>query len=272
MQQMPNKETATIHDYAAMPRGFGFGTCAICGTALIYNYMIVSADGNRFVVGCECVNKRGDKRLKAEVRKFRLDAAAAKRTAEKAAATRARHEAERAANGGLTNAELYKKQREEERAAGALALEATHGELFAKLRADRNPLSLDIIANALHWGNISEKQLALLNKISAEIDRRAAMINDYFGEVGKRYTQRLTVASVFCIYHAQYFGDVDRYIVIAHNEAGNTFKYLGSTPESLPAKGETADVTFTVKDHSDYYDQRRDETTKQTRIARPKTK
>lgn len=39
------------------------GTCAYCGTAIVNMYDIVSSDGKKFHVGCECVNKTGDTKL-----------------------------------------------------------------------------------------------------------------------------------------------------------------------------------------------------------------
>lgn len=39
------------------------GTCAYCGTYILNMYKIESADGKRFHVGCDCVEKTGDKHL-----------------------------------------------------------------------------------------------------------------------------------------------------------------------------------------------------------------
>lgn len=62
------------------------GTCNYCGTGIAHECLIQSADGKRFVVGCECVKRTGDRGLKNAVklaqRKARQEKAAAKRQAE----------------------------------------------------------------------------------------------------------------------------------------------------------------------------------------------
>jgi hypothetical protein len=37
------------------------GSCDYCGTGIMYACLIQSSDGKRFKVGCDCVNKTGDK-------------------------------------------------------------------------------------------------------------------------------------------------------------------------------------------------------------------
>lgn len=63
------------------------GTCAFCGTAIQNLFGIESADGRRFHVGSECVNKTGDAGLKrsvgAAVRKVASDKRAAKSAADR---------------------------------------------------------------------------------------------------------------------------------------------------------------------------------------------
>lgn len=111
----------------ALPPGYHCGTCAVCGMPLMNNYLIKSADGRTFSVGCECVLKRGDRSLvdavKAEERKRRREAYAIKKAAEREARMERRRkereaklEAERARNGGLTDEEL-RKRREDDLAA-----------------------------------------------------------------------------------------------------------------------------------------------------------
>lgn len=54
------------------------GCCAYCGMGIRYEYMIVSADGKGFTVGCDCVAKVGDAGLKKVVdqERRRIEAAA----------------------------------------------------------------------------------------------------------------------------------------------------------------------------------------------------
>jgi hypothetical protein len=61
------------------------GTCAFCGTGIIRMYDILSADGKRFHVGCECVNRTEDKKLVKAVAAARrvIDRAARKSLADR---------------------------------------------------------------------------------------------------------------------------------------------------------------------------------------------
>lgn len=43
------------------------GTCCYCGTGIAECFWLVSADGNRFYVGCECIRKSGDAGLRKVV-------------------------------------------------------------------------------------------------------------------------------------------------------------------------------------------------------------
>jgi len=69
--------------------GQPMGTCAYCGQGIAICCEIVSADGKRFIVGSDCVEKTGDKgivvKVKSAVNKLRTEkrkASEAKRIAE----------------------------------------------------------------------------------------------------------------------------------------------------------------------------------------------
>lgn len=47
--------------------GQPMGTCDFCGTGIAECWAIRSADGKRFIVGCECVRKTGDRALTSTV-------------------------------------------------------------------------------------------------------------------------------------------------------------------------------------------------------------
>ncbi len=89
-----------------LPKGYGLGTCAICGMALTVNYLINSADGKKFAVGCECVRKADDRNLTSAMNEKRLERERAKRAAKKEEKRQAKEEAERKRNGGKTDAEI----------------------------------------------------------------------------------------------------------------------------------------------------------------------
>lgn len=76
--------------------GVAGGICDVCGTALMNNYVIQSADKKRFVVGCDCVAHTDDARLISQIeaheRKRKREAAKIKRDA-KVTARLAEHDA-----------------------------------------------------------------------------------------------------------------------------------------------------------------------------------
>ncbi len=101
-----------------LPKGYAVGTCGVCGMALSVNYLIESADGKKFSVGCECVKKSTDANLIKETDAKRLARDRAKRKEKREARQRERtaeHEArlekQRKKNGGLTDHELEQKKR-----------------------------------------------------------------------------------------------------------------------------------------------------------------
>lgn len=74
--------------------GQPMGTCHFCGTGIMYAYNLRSADGKEFYVGCDCIEKSGDKGLlrvvsvvEKQKRQAQNDARRAKK-AEKAKAAR----------------------------------------------------------------------------------------------------------------------------------------------------------------------------------------
>jgi hypothetical protein len=101
---------------AALPPGIGCGTCAFCGHPLRYNYIIESADGHRFVVGSECVNKTGDAGLVNMVKREKRRAAREKKEAARRVKWEATIDRQRKRNGGLTDGELAAQLFEKERA------------------------------------------------------------------------------------------------------------------------------------------------------------
>jgi hypothetical protein len=56
-------------------------SCDFCGTAIVNAYILESADGKRFKVGCDCVLKTGDKGLVDTVKRAERRAATEKRHA-----------------------------------------------------------------------------------------------------------------------------------------------------------------------------------------------
>jgi hypothetical protein len=65
------------------------GSCAYCGTYIRRMFNVESADGQRFHVGCECVNKTDDQRLIRQVEAAAQKLDEAKREAKKESVRRA---------------------------------------------------------------------------------------------------------------------------------------------------------------------------------------
>jgi hypothetical protein len=91
----------------AMPKGAGCGSCQFCGIGLINNFIIKSADGKINAVGCDCVQKVGDKGLTTKIKEMQRLARKEKRDAEREATRLAKLDAEREKNGGKTDVEIF---------------------------------------------------------------------------------------------------------------------------------------------------------------------
>lgn len=123
-----------------LPKGFACGSCSICGTPLVHNFLMIDANGSRFTVGSDCVKKSGDAQLVSAIEKERLAFNRAKAKAKRDAIRAAAHsayeaelEAQRARNNGLTDYEVEQHEKAE-----------SHTQL-CKARADAN----EWIVNAL---------------------------------------------------------------------------------------------------------------------------
>lgn len=57
--------TGYMNALAALPRDLsnGCGTCAHCGTSIMNIMIVQNADGKKFGIGCDCVEKTGDAKL-----------------------------------------------------------------------------------------------------------------------------------------------------------------------------------------------------------------
>ncbi len=110
--------TAYNNEMALMPRGFHIGSCGVCSISLINNFLIKSACGQKFSVGCDCVKKTGDTVIIDQVKEKKKAIAKAKRDAKRKAEFEKREAKiqqeladQREKNGGLTNDELEKQNR-----------------------------------------------------------------------------------------------------------------------------------------------------------------
>lgn len=100
----------------AMPRDVAVGSCDYCHTPLVHNFILLSADNKKSVVGCDCVAKVGDRGLEDAIKATRREAKREARVEARQAAYEAELDAQREANNGKTDAELRREriaQREE---------------------------------------------------------------------------------------------------------------------------------------------------------------
>lgn len=137
-----------------MPKGFSMGTCAACGQALINNYMIEAASGERFSVGCDCVNKTGSAGLIKKVDQIKKKVAADKRREAKErrlamqrAQAEAKLAAQRARNGGLTDHEVRQQKEERQRWKRIEVVATTLGPVInaLALKQDRGSFARDML-------------------------------------------------------------------------------------------------------------------------------
>lgn len=163
---------------AQMPRGFGCGTCAFCGQAIMNCYLIRAACGATFSVGCDCVAKTGEAKLIKAADLFR-----------KRADRKAREEA-RAAKMAARHAE-WAAQRAEREAAEQVAAEARRVEREGK-RAEctaANAWLIDVLRGKTSspFANDMAAKLETARFADAGLSPRAiAIIRDIYGKHAHR--------------------------------------------------------------------------------------
>lgn len=143
--------------------GQPLGTCDHCGMGIKYVYDIVSADGNRFGVGCECVLKTA--RMSDAGRTIVEDAAVVRDVKR----IKRDHDRQLRQERKAKREEL---RRNEAEAKAEMLIDGTDG-LREALEVDHYIIR-DIRHRLTYWGKISEKQIALVLKIAAQVRDREA--------------------------------------------------------------------------------------------------
>lgn len=237
--------TAYMMQLQSAPVGWGCGTCNICMTALINNYLMVAADGKKFVVGCDCVMKTNDYRLVRQMKGFKRDHETNQRIAKKAAETKKRLNAERERNGGLTDAEVAIETRKKEREDYYLA----NAELFDKVKATGNSFALNVLDTVVQFRSMSEKQKDFFEKAVAEHAAKLLEKNEYFGNIGDKITRTLTVKTIMGF--DGFYGRT--YIVRLQDAEGRTFIYKGTAIDCFDTRdADTFDFKFSIAAHEEY--------------------
>lgn len=198
--------TAYMNALAALPRDLvnGCGTCGHCGTSIMNIFIVRNAEGKKYGVGCDCIEKTADKPL---VRASHLAKLAADR-AKRAASKKAKREAYLAAIDpatGETNEQRMQREREEQR----VAYQAREAAEFARRKATsealatyasllrdgqggfRDSVGQDMQAGFLPQGRAREIATEILAKIiggrrgSAKFEAAAETIEAAFEAIGK---------------------------------------------------------------------------------------
>lgn len=231
------------------------GSCDYCGTGIMNTYHIQSADGNTFKVGCECVNKTGDKGMIKRVQKMERDRKRKDRHA---------REAKRV-----------------NRMFGLLSMDTVRDDLASRphpmdFRADQGDTELDwaewLARNSGTSGRIrvARKLEDVAKGLGIDLDTVTPMTrNDYFkpepapepepepapeptpvshhvGTVGKRI--ELAVKVQFTADWETNFGT--QYLVNMIDAEGNVLVYKGSNPPLYD--DDEAVIRGTVKSHGSY--------------------
>jgi hypothetical protein len=112
--------TAYNNALQALPRNLenGCGTCAHCGTGIMNIFIVRNAAGKLYGVGCDCIEKTGDKPMVRASHLAKLEADRAKRAARKEA-KRIAYLAEIDPATGETNEQRIERETQEHRAAYA---------------------------------------------------------------------------------------------------------------------------------------------------------
>lgn len=233
-------------NWFVMP-GFGQkpgGSCDYCGTGILYEYVIKSADGAEFVVGSDCVMKCDKEVGGAPVEGFReerLKLARGKREVKEAGRRAAREAAYQAA----------KAQRIEENRAAWLA---SNAELDAAIRAYSGPNEFvrKMVESIEQWGGLSAGQAAAVERAFArEAQHAELMKSEPIGEPGERIKSEVKVIFFKALEpDTRFYPPRRRYMTKMITKAGNVLVWFGSN--GFAQSEEFFPVKFTVKGHDCY--------------------
>lgn len=219
------------------------GSCQYCGTGILYEFVIQSADGREFVVGSDCVRRTG-----AVVQGFREERLKL-----------ARHQR------ATKRLDRYTERTARWQAEAALKLpefDATHPGLREQLAASADPFLQDLHRKLIGWGSLSEKQVvAAQNTFARQAEREADKArSQFFGAVKERLHVKATILAVRA---HEFYGYPPRtnYWHLMRTPDGNVCVYSGN---HIGDKGDVVSGKFTVKAHDEY------QGTKQTKLCRPK--
>lgn len=169
---------------------------------------------------------------------------------------------------------------ETERAARRTAMMQEHAAVLAIVREMDDQFINEIIDQCIERASISPKQIELVHKRKAELDRKAG--STYVGTIGERREFTVTLQMIRSFRSRFGYREVTNYLHIMRDADGHTIKYMGSNvlanvqyvyPEGQRYRGDEPTLVFdknevfkfvaTVKEHTEYQGE------KQTVVARP---
>ncbi len=132
------------------------GSCMYCGTGIMNFFFIkgCAPDDETFHVGCDCVRKTGDIKLRKDVNRTIREYRREKRDLERAERNKA-----------------WKAERTEKRTKAKAEFVSAHPDLVEAFKVDHEIIK-DIEARLNEWGEISEKQAALVLRLAAQATER----------------------------------------------------------------------------------------------------
>lgn len=232
--------TAYNNALAMLPKGIGCGSCQYCGTGIMHNFIIQSADDRRFVVGSDCVAKTGDAGLIQQVKRERV---------------RVKQEA-REAKRSMRRSELEALWAAE-RAERAAVFCASHADLIeaAKPWMIEGTFVNDLLTRAMAGFFISDRAEAALVKAVADLNEAARLraTSRHVGKPGERLTVKVKVQQVRWFDRPAFnapWRQETCYIVTLRDEADNALVVKGTS--FRPEEGAELTIKATVKDHTEY--------------------
>jgi hypothetical protein len=227
--------------------GFGRkpgGSCNYCGTGILYEYVIKSADGKSFVVGCDCVEKTGQQ--VEDFREVRLQHTRALR-AVKADARRATRQAAW---------EAERQARQAERQESAIAWKNEHATLVAALTeyVGTNNFLLSMQQQLKEWGSLTVRQVESTENVFTVHRRQVEAVTNsrHVGTIGERVKNAKirVIRSLQVGLNTFGYKETPRILITLEDDAGNQLTWWTSRHEDVST--EFTITAFTVKDHAVY--------------------
>lgn len=242
------------------------GTCAFCGTGILYEYHIEGADGRKFKVGSDCVAHTGaqaPEKKAGEIEGFR--AQRLKLAREKRAATQ---ETKRQTRAAEREARYAKWEAERlQRYADFSVAEPMVCSILDKLLLDADPdapasFMVEMAHAVRRYGSLTAGQLAAVKaSIERSAQREADKANsEFIGEVGRRIEGSFEIIATRSWENSFVWPPRTVFWTLMKKDGRDICSYKGNY---LGERGEIFRAKFSVKEYETYNG------TRQTKLQRP---